>query len=1093
MATDYAAIKAENQRKYGTDIGRIGPLLLAHRYQDRTHFIFELLQNAEDALARRGSWNGPRAVDFKLSSSSLEVSHFGIPFSADDIRGICGIAEGTKDLTSIGRFGIGFKSVYAFTDRPEIHSGDEHFVVDCFVWPEAALPIDLKPNETRFILPLRQGDVSASTEISCGLKQLGVRTLLFLKEIEEISWSVDNGPSGSYLRGKPEEVAENARRITVIGQNHGDKDLSEEDWLIFSREVHTSEGKRAGHAEIGFSLKVAKDRKILSVCPVNDCVLVVFFPTIVPTNTGFLIQGPYRTTPSRDNVPRDDAWNRYLVTETAALLLEVLRSLRELNLMSASALSTAPIDWSKFGERNLFSPLFNAVRNALASEALIPSFGSGYLAARDCRLARTQELRELVSPAQFTALFQAKNPLGWVTEEITQDRTPELRQYLMQELNVPELRPEDIVPMLTKEFLENQSDEWVTQLYEFLNGQLSLLRSGRLGDVPLVRLENGDHVRPKLNGQPQAFLPGPISTGFPTVRTSVCVSKEARALLIALGLTEPDPVDDVMRNVLPQYTNMSPPLSPADYGADIKRIVRAFGTDSKSRRDALVLMLRTCPFLAAIDSGTGKRCFAKPLQVYIATERLKTLFDGVPYVLMVDDSYDCLRGEEVRELLEACGATRYLERMQVNSDFAWDEKAEMRRKAGCENVTWGEQIEDFTLRGLDELLARLPMLDLACGADKARLLWEALCDVEDRRGTRAFSGTYRWFYYQWRDFEFDAAFVRRLNEVSWVPDRNGTLSPPSFVLFEETAWRENQFLLSKIRFRPPIIETLAREAGIEPGVLDLLKKLGVTSEAELKARLGITEETTKPLPTSGSNDLTVDEALQNLGIKSEPTPPVEGSESDLVRVPGGRGVTRPGSPAVGVGTGHGGSSGSADRSRDARRGGSADLAGKVGHARRAGSADGRPFISYVGAHPDEEEPDPDGLDQQQRLALEDKAITLILTQEAQLQRAPRGNPGFDLIEPGPEANPARWIEVKAMSGDLHSRPVGLSRTQFKSAQEHGDRYWLYVVEHAGTPATARIVRIQDPAGKARTFTFDRGWISVAEISDTESQEQSNKE
>ena len=27
----------------------------------------------------------------------------------------------------------------------------------------------------------------------------------------------------------------------------------------------------------------------------------------------------------------------------------------------------------------------------------------------------------------------------------------------------------------------------------------------------------------------------------------------------------------------------------------------------------------------------------------------------------------------------------------------------------------------------------------------------------------------------------------------------------------------------------------------------------------------------------------------------------------------------------------------------------------------------------------------------------------------------------------------------------------------------------------------RIVRIQDPAGTARTFTFDRGWISIAEV------------
>ena len=79
MAVDYAAIRAENERRYGTDIGRIGPMLLANRYEDRTHFIYELLQNAEDALARRHGWRGSRAVSFELLPNELRVSHFGEP------------------------------------------------------------------------------------------------------------------------------------------------------------------------------------------------------------------------------------------------------------------------------------------------------------------------------------------------------------------------------------------------------------------------------------------------------------------------------------------------------------------------------------------------------------------------------------------------------------------------------------------------------------------------------------------------------------------------------------------------------------------------------------------------------------------------------------------------------------------------------------------------------------------------------------------------------------------------------------------------------------------------------------------------------
>ena len=69
-----------------------------------------------------------------------------------------------------------------------------------------------------------------------------------------------------------------------------------------------------------------------------------------------------------------------------------------------------------------------------------------------------------------------------------------------------------------------------------------------------------------------------------------------------------------------------------------------------------------------------------------------------------------------------------------------------------------------------------------------------------------------------------------------------------------------------------------------------------------------------------------------------------------------------------------------------------------------------------------------------------------------------------------------------MTCTLQNRSVGLTKAQFRCAQEHGEAYWLYIVESAGNPEQARIIRIQDPAGKARTFTFDRGWIAVAEDS-----------
>ena len=206
MASAYDLIRTDNEREYGAGIARWGREVLAIRYDDRTHFIFELLQNAEDALARRGGWQGTRSVTFHLTDSALRVSHFGQPFSERDVRGICGIAESTKDLTSIGRFGIGFKSVYAFTDRPEVHSGTDDFAIESYVWPTAIAAIDRQPEETVFILPLNAADIGAHAEIVAGLQKLGARTLLFLRHIDEIAWTVEGGPSGLYFRGEPESI-----------------------------------------------------------------------------------------------------------------------------------------------------------------------------------------------------------------------------------------------------------------------------------------------------------------------------------------------------------------------------------------------------------------------------------------------------------------------------------------------------------------------------------------------------------------------------------------------------------------------------------------------------------------------------------------------------------------------------------------------------------------------------------------------------------------------------------------------------------------------------------------------------------------------
>lgn len=372
MASNYEEISDENRRRYGTDIGRIGPMLLADRYDDRTHFIFELLQNAEDALSRCGDRHGPRKVSFELTSTRLALSHFGRPFNEADVRGVCGIAESTKDKFSIGRFGIGFKSVYTFTDRPEIHSGDEDFAIKDYVQPQRADSTERAAGETQIVLPLKTGDKTAQQEITAGFQHLGPGALLFLRHIEEINWNVEGGASGFYLRSNPEAFGQNVQRITVIGQESGKAEV-DQNWLVFHRDVFSDTKEKVGRVEVAFSLVAVKDAPgRWSVQPVAASPLVVFFPTVVPTNLGFLVQGPYLTTPSRDNIPRGEPWNQHLVKETSSLLVEAMRWMRDNAMLDTSALRCLPLDREKFPEGAMFAPIFETVRQALLDEPLLP-------------------------------------------------------------------------------------------------------------------------------------------------------------------------------------------------------------------------------------------------------------------------------------------------------------------------------------------------------------------------------------------------------------------------------------------------------------------------------------------------------------------------------------------------------------------------------------------------------------------------------------------------------------------------------------------------------------------------------------------------
>lgn len=660
MSIDYDAIRQENIKKYGTDIDQYGPILLENPYSDQTHFIFELLQNAEDAEANQ--------VHFRLYLNRLEFEHDGCPFNEDDVRGICRLAAGTKrnDINKIGKFGIGFKSVYAHTTSPEIHSADEHFAIDNYVQPRA---IDSLSTATRtlFVFPFNHADKTAEESyqaIGKRLKDLSARTLLFLRNIADISFQIEDGRSGSYERRTHKELEPGFAKIITLN----DKQLaseSKENWLVCEKDVahliHEYDlaeeefeiaENTAFAVQIAFLLTdYASDGKPEIELLIQSR-LSVFFPTERETNLGFLVQGPYQTNSARDDIRKDIPFNLALSNETGELIVEALRWLRDREWLTVNVLNTMPVEYNKFHENDkesyayvesLFTPIYDRVLTAMKEEALIPAYGGRYISGHEAVLEGSEALRNLLNGKQLQHILDTDREMHWM---ITADLTTELRRYFLHRVGIDEIDADRFVRRIDRDFISRQSSDWIRQFYEYASvfNSRSYLHTSPFNILkvkPIIRLADDTHVAPYRNSwddKPQAYLPTEHESQFPTVKRQVCKSDKAVEFLKKLGLKEPDIVDEVEKNILRKYIE-GQEIGYAEHMEDIGLIVQALEEDSQVRKKSLVSALKATPFLLA-ENAMGVSKYRKSEDIiYFRDPMLEMYFEGNPDAWFISSQY----------------------------------------------------------------------------------------------------------------------------------------------------------------------------------------------------------------------------------------------------------------------------------------------------------------------------------------------------------------------------------------------------------------------------------------------------------------------
>lgn len=457
-------------------------------YTDKAHFVYELLQNAEDA--------GASKIKFEQYADRLVVVHDGCPFSKENLKGLCdiGMSDKAGDLNKIGEFGVGFKSVFGICETVRLYShpsradgaaGFQEFAVEI---KDFTNPVDIEEQDvedgytTMFEFPYRTGLSFSSFQtvdelndkLSERLQDLGVSTLLFMKHLKSIEYAIDLPKlktSGIYSLDK-ESINDHCSLVSARGETSAreeeKKETESEDmtYLVFSRPV---KGMQIGRTiDIAYAVSVGENGEYVfkeSRMPY----ISVYFPTETESKLKFIVQGPYRTTPNRSSVPSDDKDNMELARQTAELMRDSAIELRNKKKLGYSFLKILPLNHDAFYSAPLFECMYDKTCEMMQEEKLLKCKNGRYAEADAVKIARSAELTNVFSDKDISDLLNDGTRYHWLPTFLTETSKEyqELYKFLTDELDIEVIRPEKLGTAFNEnhDFLSHKSKKWLLRLY----------------------------------------------------------------------------------------------------------------------------------------------------------------------------------------------------------------------------------------------------------------------------------------------------------------------------------------------------------------------------------------------------------------------------------------------------------------------------------------------------------------------------------------------------------------------------------------------------------------------------------------------------
>ena len=649
--TLYERISEDNIRKYGTEYEKVLRIII-NQYSDRTHFIYEILQNAEDA--------GATHIHFQLEKDRLVIFHNGRPFDEKDIEGVCGIASGTKeDGTRIGHFGIGFKSVYCYTDRPQIYSDQHRFAIRNRLFPEEiASRAGLAATETCMILPFDREDVSPETayqEIRNALiKKITAESILMLNQIGYVEIRIAGFPDVikiskekySIDKAFPDNVFSLSVQTTHVNRTNGKESYHDEDYLFFTDAE--KEATAIIFREEEKELKAIKNSKIYA-----------FFPTAKEAHQNFYIHAPFDTTPARDNFKEGAEYGKHnikLVRNIGRLICFAFIWMRDHHYLSVSGFRNVfPV--YEYEEDDVLYPLYENSIDMIQEEEILPTSNPDeFKNLKDIYVPLWSIIVDSFDTNDLRRLVRRRD-VSWLAKEFTTEAYRDLLSFLKTNFQqeIKTLDWKDLVMRLDSVFLKEKPLSWMERLMSRIESYCIRRASNdshyiNASQVPFVRTANREQIRARDEaGRLLVYLNNPdvatykIDVEF--LRNETIRSFYERALQIP----EYDVQQEAVENILPKYAKKQPEFKT---GSPINENIE----DLKTIKDAIYVNPAVAEKVADCYVVTDGKDWYRPSELYIQSMDTRTgyslvkgivpirflsnsYFDGSPRTLKLDEDF----------------------------------------------------------------------------------------------------------------------------------------------------------------------------------------------------------------------------------------------------------------------------------------------------------------------------------------------------------------------------------------------------------------------------------------------------------------------